>query len=101
MRAGCSHSSFLSSLPLARPPVSIRSAFVALAICLSLFIILFMVLVPKEPPGGSTDPAVYDHTAGFRKAAAGILGVAAVITLIVVIGQVLVQPIQGSRIRNA
>lgn len=75
------------------------SVFCLLAFLLSLFIILLLVLVPKEPPGGEEDTGPHDHTAGFRNAAAAITGVFAFFTLLIVAGQVLVQPVQGSRIR--
>lgn len=87
-----------SLLPVPRI-ASPSSAFCMLAVFLSLFIILFMVLVPKAPPGGYSDPTVYDHTSKFRTGIAAILGISALVTLVLMCGQVFLQPIQGSRIR--
>jgi hypothetical protein len=79
--------------------------FCTIAVLLSLFIILFMVFVPKAPPGGSSssddDGRPYDDTAGLRKAAAGLLGVFALCTFGCVCHQVIMAPIQATRIRSA
>lgn len=81
---------------------TVRSVFCLLAACLSLFIILFMVLVPKEPAGGSSSDSgeVYDHTANFRKATVAVLGILAFCTLLCVCQQIAMAPVQASRIRS-
>lgn len=77
------------------------SLFCVVAVLLSLFIILFMVLVPKSPPNGDADAGKeYDHTYGFRIATVTLLGIGLALTGVLVCGQLVVTPIQGSRIRS-
>lgn len=77
------------------------SLFCVVAVLLSLFVILLMVLVPKAPPNPEDDSnKEYDHTHGFRIATVTLMGIGLLITFILVCGQLVVTPIQGSRIRS-
>jgi len=74
--------------------------FCVIATFISLFVILFIVLVPKDSANPTPEPdVVYDHTSGFRKGVTGILVISTLVTGVLLCSQVVLHPIQGSRIR--